>query len=1069
VSAHSRTPSAVSSAVSRIGGAVQQNATRLNTALKDFSTRVTADDDSKKFSSLQATTFSILDVYNSDDTEPSANIGAELQRREAAERKMRVMLASQPPSSSSGSLGYSPSVGGSSFSTRPSSRRCACFTNCCGRCWLRLSQRFLAFTSAPKSWLYLLLLGFLAAIVAAAVDGPVIALANWRSKALASVSVPVGYFIALPWCIGFTLLAAFVVHKVPLADGSGIPQLRSILAGTSLPQYLSFKVGFAKLLSVTCAIAAGLSIGREGPFVHLASVVASLLLKVPYFKDLGKNESMRRQLLAAAVAAGVTATFGTPVGAVLFSVEVTSTFFLTATYFKCFLTAVVCRFTFDIIQVLKADNTFGSTTFPNGELTAEIFAFIAVGGLCGLTASLFVMAVNKCRVARKLLMTTTLRKFVLVTICAAVVSSLLYLTPYLRATDKTVVNDLFSTQPASAEPPNADVPSMALFGAPNVATVLFSLAIYLGVRLLATVISISLPLASGLFVPLLVCGAVVGRFCGELLQIILPNANLSSPGVYAVIGAAALASGATQTVSTAVIVFELTGQTAYLLPVLLATLVSYSVSGLFSISIYDLLLTLSGLPYLPRVYNSSVYSLSAGQIMHSTGDGDAGFLTLNSTYTDALNLLLTGASSSSSDGGPICPSGRYPCLAVAAAVDSCSSASSSNPSGSASARASSGNGNKKKGDDFADFTQVQTGIALVDDAAGMTLLGVINRAKLEQIFQRRAALYKLQKRAEMVGTANGVKINTDRQQLLANGGGLPLANGSSSGPSESNSSTLGAVANWLNRTLTRDDESHGGPVGEGTALTATGAAKSSSSSAPGLMRFRSRFRQWVLGDEPLSSLELPEDFLNAKLCFRGLPHHLLSRPSMHYSRNAGGAAATSTTAPAVDTTTAVSSSSSSASSGAAPLRSEAISSDSLVCVDAAPFTVSDATPLSRVHYLFAVILLPEIICVSTEGKFSGVILKNDLSHSKRLQRDRSANNAAPHASVNSTLSLAAADEEEGEDAENVSVSLDRRSQSNESTGGPSLGQGDKTEPLAPPNAVVPTFGSSGAGGGGGIL
>lgn len=117
----------------------------------------------------------------------------------------------------------------------------------------------------------------------------------------------------------------------------------------------------------------------------------------------------------------------------------------------------------------------------------------------------------------------------------------------------------------------------------------------LQVRFITTVLSISLPISCGLFVPLFCLGAAAGRFFGEVMHLMLPNASLSPAGVYAVIGAAALTSGATQTVSTAVIVMEITGQTSYLMPVLLGTLVAYSVSGIWTVSLYDMLLSLGEL------------------------------------------------------------------------------------------------------------------------------------------------------------------------------------------------------------------------------------------------------------------------------------------------------------------------------------------------------------------------------------------------------------------------------------------------------------------------------------------
>lgn len=68
-----------------------------------------------------------------------------------------------------------------------------------------------------------------------------------------------------------------------------------------------------------------------------------------------------------------------------------------------------------------------------------------------------------------------------------------------------------------------------------------------------------------------VTGAGFGRLIGELMALFFPsgiNGKLISPGGYAVVGAAALAGASTHTISTSVIVFELTGQITHILPVM---------------------------------------------------------------------------------------------------------------------------------------------------------------------------------------------------------------------------------------------------------------------------------------------------------------------------------------------------------------------------------------------------------------------------------------------------------------------------------------------------------------------
>jgi H+/Cl- antiporter ClcA len=91
-------------------------------------------------------------------------------------------------------------------------------------------------------------------------------------------------------------------------------------------------------------------------------------------------------------------------------------------------------------------------------------------------------------------------------------------------------------------------------------------------------------------------GAVFGRLFENVVGMIVFTSN---PGIYAAVGAASLVSATTHTISVTVIVFEITGQIHYFLPMIVSVLVSYSVSNFFSMSIYDALLEIKGLPYLP--------------------------------------------------------------------------------------------------------------------------------------------------------------------------------------------------------------------------------------------------------------------------------------------------------------------------------------------------------------------------------------------------------------------------------------------------------------------------------------
>ena len=73
-----------------------------------------------------------------------------------------------------------------------------------------------------------------------------------------------GFLLWVLWTVVFTLLAVSVGHLItPLAEGSGLPQIKSILGGTPITGYFSWRVLAAKLAGTFAAQAAGLSLGKE--------------------------------------------------------------------------------------------------------------------------------------------------------------------------------------------------------------------------------------------------------------------------------------------------------------------------------------------------------------------------------------------------------------------------------------------------------------------------------------------------------------------------------------------------------------------------------------------------------------------------------------------------------------------------------------------------------------------------------------------------------------------------------------------------------------------------------------
>lgn len=139
------------------------------------------------------------------------------------------------------------------------------------------------------------------------------------------VSRPLQWAAWLLYTAAIVVIGVLITNLSPMAAGSGIPQMRAILSGAWLHDYLSIKTLIAKWVGVVLASGSGLVIGLEGPYTHLAGLVGYAIARLPPFREIISTPALRDRMLLAAAAAGMAANFGSPVGAVLFTIEVTST------------------------------------------------------------------------------------------------------------------------------------------------------------------------------------------------------------------------------------------------------------------------------------------------------------------------------------------------------------------------------------------------------------------------------------------------------------------------------------------------------------------------------------------------------------------------------------------------------------------------------------------------------------------------------------------------------------------------------------------------------------------------
>lgn len=113
-----------------------------------------------------------------------------------------------------------------------------------------------------------------------------------------------------------------VKKVIYMAAGSGIPEIKLVLSGFEFPNLLSGKVLVVKAVGAALAVASGLCLGKEGPFVHIATSAGYVVARrFPQFRDNGRS---LREMLSVACSSALAVAFGSPVGGVLFVYEVSS-------------------------------------------------------------------------------------------------------------------------------------------------------------------------------------------------------------------------------------------------------------------------------------------------------------------------------------------------------------------------------------------------------------------------------------------------------------------------------------------------------------------------------------------------------------------------------------------------------------------------------------------------------------------------------------------------------------------------------------------------------------------------
>lgn len=121
----------------------------------------------------------------------------------------------------------------------------------------------------------------------------------------------VGWFFLL---LAIAQLLGLIVKLEPMSGGSGIPQIKGAILGLVRMNWL--RVLTAKFIGAVLAIGAGLSVGNEAPSVQMGAAVGQGCSQI-----LNKTKMEEKYLLTGGASAGLAAVFNAPLAGVIFSLE----------------------------------------------------------------------------------------------------------------------------------------------------------------------------------------------------------------------------------------------------------------------------------------------------------------------------------------------------------------------------------------------------------------------------------------------------------------------------------------------------------------------------------------------------------------------------------------------------------------------------------------------------------------------------------------------------------------------------------------------------------------------------
>jgi CIC family chloride channel protein len=402
---------------------------------------------------------------------------------------------------------------------------------------------------------------------------------------------PWGAFIILVPIIGGVIVTFLITHFAPEARGHGVPEVMDAIyykEGKIRPV-----VALIKSLASAMSIGTGAAVGREGPIIQIGAALGSTLGQIVFMAPW-----QRITLVAAGAGAGIAATFNTPIGGVMFAVELMLPELSARTFLPVALATgtatFVGRMFFGIHPAFAVPNALLTSQAPPSLEALLLYALLGV--LLGLAAAAFVRGLNFAEGLFERVANPYLRSFIGMLLIGVLIYAL-----FAAAGHYFVEGVGYSTIQAALNH-GLDGPALLI--------VLFA------AKLVATSISLGAGASGGIFSPSLFMGATFGGAFGLLINAVHPMPSFGET-TCAIIGMAAMVGGGTGAAMTAVtMIFEMTRDYDLVMPSIVAVALAIGVRRLLSQeNIYTIKLV-GRAHFVPKALHANMFLVRrAGEIM----------------------------------------------------------------------------------------------------------------------------------------------------------------------------------------------------------------------------------------------------------------------------------------------------------------------------------------------------------------------------------------------------------------------------------------------------------------------